>query len=46
MTMNFYFNILYESHGIQKKKEGNREPFSVCISGTVAWRGSLVLMLG
>lgn len=29
-----------------KRKEGNREPFSTCISGTVAWRGPLVLVQG
>lgn len=45
MTVNFYFSILYELHG-KKKKEGNRELFSMCISGSVAWRGSLVLVLG
>lgn len=45
VTVNFYFTILYELHG-KKKREGNRELFSMCISGSVAWSGSLVLVLG
>lgn len=30
----------------QKKSEGNRELFSMCISRTAEWKGSLVLVLG